>query len=144
MPASPARRLDSRVQREYVGLESNVLDSLDDLVDLARGGGYIRHSGAEVLHLRNDRFNILRGVLHKLVAVDAVLRGLDYLVGNAVDSRVKLLDRRRLLNGRLRELLGRHRHLIGTAQYLGGRNVDLTQNVSEILVELVNSRDKSP
>ena len=141
-----ARGLDGRVERDQVGLRSNVLDGVDDLGDLER-------AVAEALDLLGDGLHLVTDPLHPLQAVPhsdvALLRGLERLarrlrrgsgvLGHLADGQGERLDGGRNL-ARLARLglraLGhaprRVGHLVGADRHLHGRHAHVGDDGADL------------
>ena len=121
------RCFHSRIKRQDIGLERNVLNGLYDLGYLTGTGTDLLHGCKHVLH---PAVALRRFPAHSLCSL-AGIRGA-VRIGSDLPGYLPYADRQllhcsRLLRRPLGQGLGACRHLLGTIAYLLRRNADLPQ-----------------
>ncbi len=112
--------LNGRVQRQDVGLESDILDGFNDLADLFGAGANLLHSLNHAPHLRVARLNAFTHAAGPRIELRGYHSVAAHLLGDLAEGGGQLLYRSRLLRGALGHPLGTARHLLGAARHLLG------------------------
>ena len=129
----------SGVQRQNIGLESDILNCGNDLADLFRRAGDIAHSHVKLLDVIVADRNLLAGLTH---AGAGLLGGSGSLLGaggDVVDRGGKLLHSAGLLGSALSQGLGAVGHLLGTSGYLAGRLRDIGDYIAHVGDKLIDA-----
>ena len=131
--------LHSGVQRQNVGLESDVFNGGNDLADLLRGGGDIVHGDIELLNVLVAGGHLTAGLLH---AVPGFLSGRGGLLGGIGDignGGAELLHGAGLLGSTLSQGLGAVGHLVRPGGHLVRRLGDVGNRLAHADDELVDA-----
>ena len=136
--------LHGGVQRQDIGLEGDVLNSGNDLVDLLGGVGDVLHGGNHLLHLLAAQLDLLAGQAGVLLG-DA--GGLHVGLGGVpqvLQGGLKLLDGAGLLGSALGKVLRAVGQGLGVAGYLLLRLADLGEGLGNVLGEALDRGFNGP
>ena len=120
-----------RVERQNIGLESNVFDGLDDLSDLlglapdlVHGCGHLIHLAGTLIQFHTQGIGLLTGLL-------GVFSIAGYLRRDVCNGGCQFLYRAGLFCGALAQSLCTRRYLIRAGSYLVSRLVDLHHHIAQ-------------
>ena len=138
-----ASGLDSGVQSQNVGLEGDVLDGGNDAADLLRGLGNTAHGLHHFLHVLGALEDQITGLLRLMQGHFAIFGVLLGTVGDLGNGSGQLLHGAGLLGSALCQSLGAGGHLLRTGGHLLGAQVDLSQGVAQVVVDLADGLQNS-
>ena len=84
--------LDSSVERQNVGLECDILDSIDYIADLCGGIADLLHSAEHFLHAVVGEFSLLADLCHAVACSLGVASILGDLIGYLFNGSCQLLN----------------------------------------------------
>ncbi len=116
-------------ERQEVGLEGDIVDHFDDLLDLAGGGLDASHGGDGVGDDRRRTVGAPLGMRHGLVRLVRPLRRGAHRHGDLVDGRRRLLERSGLSLCPLRQGVGGPMHVRATLLDRLGIGANLRQRI---------------
>ena len=131
-------RLYRRIQGKNIGLEGNIIDSLDDFTDFTGLLIDILHCSFHFLHLFIRIAHFFTGVLCLRICQAGILCGFLNLLGDIIHRSGKLFDRRSLFRSALRQPLCTGTDLRGTGVYLYRTLLDFRHGFGKVGTDVLN------